>query len=103
MVMLRHLEGKPSWSQRSVGNFAHSPRVGAEQARRQGRRAGAAGAARGPDRRWITRRNEERPQLGDHIISITDMAKFRSRYPAWRLTSNREDILEHALREPPPA
>ena len=39
------------------------------------------------------------PRRGDHICYISNMAKFRSHYPAWELTRHVEDILDEMLEQ----
>lgn len=41
---------------------------------------------------------EDRARLGDHVCYITDMAKFRSHYPEWRMKWPLERILEQMIR-----
>jgi CDP-paratose 2-epimerase len=36
----------------------------------------------------------EEPRKGDHICYISDMSKFRSHYPNWRITHSLETILK---------
>lgn len=38
------------------------------------------------------------PRLGDHICYITDMQKFKTRYPNWRVTKSLDDILNDILK-----
>lgn len=37
-------------------------------------------------------------RAGDHICYISDLGKFRSHYPSWRLTKSLDDILEQMVR-----
>ena len=34
------------------------------------------------------------PRIGDHICYITDLSKFRSHYPEWRITRDLDDIFQ---------
>lgn len=38
-------------------------------------------------------------RVGDHICYISDMSKFRARYPNWQVTKSVDDILEDILRQ----
>lgn len=44
--------------------------------------------------RKMNTRYEEQPRVGDHICYISDLSKFRSHYPNWRLTRSLDQILE---------
>lgn len=44
--------------------------------------------------RWEYR---DEPRKGDHICYITDLRKFRSHFPDWRLTRSLDDILEEIV------
>jgi CDP-paratose 2-epimerase len=44
--------------------------------------------------RRIERRYEERPRVGDHIVYISNLAKFRAHYPGWRLTRSLDSIVD---------
>ena len=44
--------------------------------------------------RWEYR---DEPRKGDHICYITDLRKFRSHFPGWRLTRSLNDILEEIV------
>ncbi|OPX30003.1 MAG: NAD-dependent epimerase [Candidatus Omnitrophica bacterium 4484_171] len=41
----------------------------------------------------------DKPRIGDHIWWISDISKFRSHYPAWRLTYSIERIIEEIYQE----
>ncbi len=38
-----------------------------------------------------------KPRLGDHIVYISDMRKFKSHYPNWKLTYALEDIFKDII------
>jgi CDP-paratose 2-epimerase len=38
------------------------------------------------------------PRVGDHICSISNLAKFRGHYPGWDLTRSLESIIEDVYR-----
>lgn len=40
---------------------------------------------------------EERNRRGDHICYISDMSKFMSHYPQWRITRSLEDIVDELI------
>lgn len=40
----------------------------------------------------------EQARKGDHICYISDMAKFQTHYPTWRLTRSLDQILEELVR-----
>ena len=52
--------------------------------------------------RKVARRYDEQNREGDHICYISNMAKFRSHYPAWSLTRRVDDIIEEMVRLSPP-
>ncbi|HVX13801.1 MAG TPA: NAD-dependent epimerase/dehydratase family protein [Pirellulales bacterium] len=41
----------------------------------------------------------DEPRRGDHVCYISNMAKFKSHYPRWRLTRHVEDILDEMLEQ----
>ncbi len=43
-------------------------------------------------------RYEETPRVGDHICYISDLRKFQSHYPEWKLTQSLDQILEAMAR-----
>ena len=46
------------------------------------------------DGRAIRTTYDPTPRVGDHIVYITNLAKFRSHYPEWHVTRNLDDIVE---------
>lgn len=46
--------------------------------------------------RW---KYDERNRVGDHIWYVSDLARFQSQYPAWRITRNVEQILDEIISE----
>ncbi|MCP5518035.1 MAG: NAD-dependent epimerase/dehydratase family protein [Verrucomicrobiales bacterium] len=44
--------------------------------------------------RTVNTRYEEQARVGDHICYISDLTKFRSHFPNWRLTRSLDHILE---------
>jgi CDP-paratose 2-epimerase len=40
------------------------------------------------------------PRAGDHICYISDLTRFRSHYPKWRLTYSLDDILRRMVEAP---
>lgn len=42
---------------------------------------------------------EESNRIGDHIWWVSDVEKFRSHYPSWKLTYTVEDILEEIFSQ----
>lgn len=40
---------------------------------------------------------EEKNRIGDHICYISNLAKFRSHYPGWKLTRTLDDILQEMV------
>jgi CDP-paratose 2-epimerase len=47
--------------------------------------------------RRILRRHVEQPRVGDHIVYITNLTKFRMHYPGWELTHDLDEILAETL------
>ncbi|WP_374302083.1 NAD-dependent epimerase/dehydratase family protein [Paracoccus sp. (in: a-proteobacteria)] len=45
----------------------------------------------------------EENRIGDHIVYYTDLSRFRSHYPDWRLTMSIDDIFEEFARVSFPA
>jgi CDP-paratose 2-epimerase len=48
--------------------------------------------------RPIPRRHDPQPRVGDHIVYITNLARFRAHYPSWELTRSLDDIVTDVLR-----
>lgn len=40
----------------------------------------------------------DKPRMGDHIWWISDIGKFKSHYPEWKLTYNVEDIIQEIYK-----
>ncbi len=40
----------------------------------------------------------DEPRVGDHIVYISDLAKFRSDYPDWELSMGLDDIVDDVFR-----
>ena len=87
---------------RAFEAFYHDPRPG-EVYNLGGGRGNAASILELLDRieqltgRRIPEAYEERPRVGDHIVYITNLAKFRAHYPGWDLTRSLDDIVEDVL------
>jgi CDP-paratose 2-epimerase len=47
--------------------------------------------------RRIPRHYQPEARLGDHIVYITNLAKFRQHYPAWQVTYDLDAILADVL------
>ncbi len=43
---------------------------------------------------------EDKPRGGDHVVWHTDNARFRSRFPAWDVSTSLESIIEELCRQP---
>jgi CDP-paratose 2-epimerase len=39
----------------------------------------------------------DEPRIGDHICYYTDLARFRARYPGWRLSRTLDDIVDEMV------
>lgn len=42
---------------------------------------------------------KDEPRLGDHICYITDMSKFRSHYPDWKITKSLDQTIDEMLMQ----
>ena len=84
---------------RAIEEFALNPRPGEVYNMGGGRENSISvleaidriGGMTGKKLEW---RYVEEPRKGDHICYISDMSKFRSHYPNWRITHSLETILE---------
>lgn len=47
--------------------------------------------------RPVPTRYLDRPRVGDHVVYMSDMTKFRSHYPDWRLTRTLDDIVTEVV------
>jgi CDP-paratose 2-epimerase len=47
--------------------------------------------------KWLAREYVEQPRAGDHACYISDMRKFQSHYPAWRVTRDLDSILDELV------
>jgi CDP-paratose 2-epimerase len=43
----------------------------------------------------------DQPRAGDHICYISDVSKFRSHYPGWRISRSLDQILDRLVRSSP--
>ena len=83
--------------------FARAPRPGEVYNLGGGRENSASvleciekiGQLRGEKVSWIY---DEGNRRGDHICYISDLRKFRSHYPAWRIEHSLEEMIEEMVR-----
>jgi CDP-paratose 2-epimerase len=45
----------------------------------------------------LTTQYQDQARKGDHICYISDLSKFQSHYPEWRITRNLDQILEELV------
>jgi len=48
--------------------------------------------------RKLDTRYHDQARKGDHVCYISDLTKFQTHYPAWRLTRTLDQILEELVR-----
>ena len=48
--------------------------------------------------RKLNWRYVEEPRKGDHICYISDLSKFKSHYPKWKITRGLDSILEEMVK-----
>jgi CDP-paratose 2-epimerase len=87
----------------AIAEFAQDPRPG-EMYNLGGGRANAASVMECVDKvealtgRPLATEYVDQARKGDHICYISDLTKFRSHYPRWRITRSLDDILEELVR-----
>lgn len=86
--------------------FARNPRPG-EVYNLGGGRANSASILECLDKieallgKRVARNYVDQPRLGDHVCYISDLRKFKSHYPNWRLQWSLDQILERMARSAP--
>ena len=83
--------------------FAQNPRPG-EVYNLGGRRANSASLLECTSKieallgRRLDTRFQEQARKGDHICYISDLTKFQTHYPEWRLSRSLDQIIEELVR-----